>query len=98
FLLTVISRFGKLNLSFKSKLLFAFLVISIIPVVVLALYNANIVGERANEGVLNELSQRANYIEKHITSQLEKNKNRDLIAASENAARELGISFAIYES
>ena len=30
--------------------------------------------------------------------QIEKNKNRDLVTASENAARELGISFALYES
>lgn len=98
FLIIVISRVGKLNLSFKSKLLFAFLVISIIPVVVLALYNSNVVNERAKEGIFNELSQRANYIEKHLTSQIEKNKNRDLVTASENAARELGISFALYES
>ena len=98
FLIILISRVGKYNLSFKSKLLFAFLIISIIPVVVLALYNSNIVNERAKEGIFNELSQRANYIEKHITSQIEKNKNRDIKTASENAARELGISFALYES
>ncbi|HEX9252649.1 MAG TPA: HAMP domain-containing protein, partial [Ignavibacteriaceae bacterium] len=98
FLIILISRFGKFNLSFKSKLLFAFLVISIIPVIVLALYNTKIVSERAKEGIFNELSQRANYIEKHVTSQIEKNKNRDVKAASENAARELGISFALYES
>ncbi|HCY76939.1 MAG TPA: hypothetical protein DHV28_13545 [Ignavibacteriales bacterium] len=98
FIIILISRFRKYNPSFKSKLLFAFLVISIIPVVVLALYNTKIVGERAKEGIKNELSQRANYIEKHLTSQLEKNKNRNIETASENAARELGISFALYES
>jgi len=98
FLIILISRIGKFNQSFKSKLLFAFLVISIIPVIVLALYNSNIVSERAKEGIINELSQRANYVEKHITSQIDKNKKRDLKIASENAARELGISFALYES
>ena len=97
FLIILLSRVGKLNLSFKSKLLFAFLVISIIPVVVLALYNTRIVSERADQGIFNELSQRANYVEKHITSQIFKNKNRDIITASENATRELGISFALYE-
>ena len=98
FIIILLSRVGKINLSFKSKLLFAFLVISIIPVIVLALYNTKIVSERAQEGIFNELSQRANYIEKHLTSQLEKNKNRDIITVSENAARELGISFALYVS
>jgi signal transduction histidine kinase len=98
FLIILISRFGKYNLSFKSKLLFAFLLISIIPVIVLALYNTEIVSERAREGIFNELSQRANFVEKHLTSQMEKHKNRDLITASKNVTQELGISFALYES
>ena len=98
FIIIVFSRVRKINLTFKSKLLFAFLVISIIPVVVLALYNAKIVNERAKEGIFRELSQRANYVEKHITSQLEKHKNRDLLTAAQNAAKELGISFALYSS
>jgi len=98
FLIILISRVGKYNLSFKSKLLFAFLVISIIPVIVLAIYNTKIVSERAKEGIFNELSQRANYVEKHIESQIGKNKNRDLKTASDNVTRELGISFALYES
>ena len=98
FIIIVFSRVRKINLTFKSKLLFAFLVISIIPVVVLALYNAKIVNERAKEGIFSELSQRANYVEKHITSQLEKHKNRDLLMAAQNAAKELGISFALYSS
>ena len=98
FLLILISRVGKFNLSFKSKLLFAFLVISIIPVVVLALYNTRIVSERAREEILNELSQRANYIEKHLSSQIDKNKNRDIVIASQNASRELGIAFSLYAS
>ncbi|MBK7630537.1 MAG: HAMP domain-containing protein [Ignavibacteriales bacterium] len=97
FIIIVLSRLGKLTQSFKSKLLFAFLVISIIPVVVLALYNSKIVSERAKEGILNELSQRANYIEKHLTSQIDKNKKRDIVVASENATQELGISFALYD-
>jgi nitrogen fixation/metabolism regulation signal transduction histidine kinase len=64
----------------------------------LALYNTKIVSERASQGIFNELSQRANFVEKHLTSQMEKHKNRDLITASKNATQELGISFAIYES
>ncbi len=97
FLIIVLSRVGKLTQSFKSKLLFAFLVISIIPVVVLALYNSKIVSERAKDGIFNELSQRANYVEKHLTTQIDKNKKRDIITASKNAAQELGISFALYD-
>lgn len=98
YLLIVILRERKVNLTFKSKLLISFLVISIIPVVVLAIYNTNLVSERAKEEILNELSQRANYVEKHITSQLDKHQNRDIITAAQNAANELGISFTLYNS
>ncbi len=98
FSLIVLIRIRRINPSFKSKLLFAFLVISIIPVVILALYNTKIVEERANEEVFNELSQRADYVEKHLTSQTAKNKNREVIVASENATKELGISFSLYSN
>jgi hypothetical protein len=74
FFIIIISRLGKLSFTFKSKLLFAFLFISIIPVIILALYNSQIVNERGREGIFNELSQRSDYIEKQIQSQLQKNK------------------------
>ncbi len=93
FIIIVFSRVRKINLTFKSKLLFAFLVISIIPVVVLALYNAKIVNERAKEGIFSELSQRANYVEKHITSQLEKHKNRDIINGCPKCGKGIGNFF-----
>jgi len=96
FVLILVSRFGKISISFKSKLLFAFLIISIIPVIVLAFYNTNIVGDRSEEEIFNELSQRTNYVEKHLATQLQKNKSRDIQTACQNAARELGISFSMY--
>jgi len=98
FVLILVSRLKKINLSFKSKLLFAFLIISIIPVVVLAFYNTKIVSERAKEGIFSELSQRADYVEKHLSSQLEKNKTREIVTASQNVSSELGISFSLYAS
>lgn len=97
FFIIIISRLGKLSFTFKSKLLFAFLFISIIPVIILALYNSQIVNERGREGIFNELSQRSDYIEKQIQSQLQKNKNRDLIYAFQTASQDLGISFAVYD-
>jgi signal transduction histidine kinase len=96
FFIILLSRLNKLNFTFKGKLLFAFLFISIIPVVILALYNSKIVTERSREGIFNELSQRANYVEKQITSQLQKYKNRDLLLTCQNVNKELGISFALY--
>lgn len=96
FIIIVLSRFNKINISFKSKLLFAFLIISIIPVVVLAVYNTQLVKDRAKESIIKELSQREDYIEKHLLTQLEKNKAKDIITACQSASNELGISFSLY--
>lgn len=96
FLFILLSRLGKLNFTFKGKLLFAFLFISIIPVIILALYNAQIVKERGEESIFNELSQRANFVEKSLKAQLQQNKNKDIISACQNTSRDLGISFVLY--
>lgn len=97
YLLLFTTRVRKIKLTFKTKLLITFLVISVVPVIILALYNRGLVEERVQESILNELKQRADYIENHINSQIEKNKDRDLIKASENASKELKISFSIYQ-
>lgn len=96
FFVFLISRINKLNITFKGKLLFAFLFISIIPVVILALYNSNVVSGHSREGIFNELSQRANYVEKQISSQLQKTKSRALKTICQNVNKELGIAFALY--
>lgn len=96
FIIIGLSRFNKISISFKSKLLFAFLIISIIPVVVLAMYNTQLVKDRAKESIIKELSQREDYIEKHLLTQLEKNKSKDIITACQSASNELGISFSLY--
>ena len=96
FFVIILSRLGKLSFTFKSKLLFAFLFISIIPVVILALYNSQIVNERGKESIFNDLSQRGDYVEKQLKSQLVKTKNKDIFTVCENTSKALGISFAMY--
>lgn len=97
FILIVLSKFGKFNSTFKSKLLFAFLFISIIPVVTLALYNSQVVNDRGKEVILNELSQKADYIEKHLKSQIQPHKKYDIVDACNNSANSLGISFVLFD-
>jgi len=84
--------------SFRAQLLISFLVISIIPVVILAIYNRQVVDERSRFAVFNELDERINYIENHIKTQLAKHDDRDLTTAFSNAGRELGISYGVYSS
>ncbi|MEP0860808.1 MAG: HAMP domain-containing protein [Ignavibacterium sp.] len=97
FVALFIIRIRKINYTFKTKILFAFLFVSIIPVIVLAIYNRQVVEERSRESIFNELKQRADYVQSHIESQINKNKNRNIIKASENASNELKISFAIFD-
>ncbi len=91
-------KFKKFNYSFRGQLLISFLIISIIPVVVLAIYNREVVKERTGSAVINELSERLNYLENHILAQKEKYSARDLKTIFANAGRELGISFGAYEN
>lgn len=96
FILIFLARIRKVSISFKSKLLFAFLFISVIPVIILALYNRQMADERGRDSIFSELSQRANYVENHIETRLQKNKNRDLILVCQSVTKELGISFSLY--
>lgn len=91
------TRVRKINYTFRSKLLIAFLIVSIIPVIFLAVYNRQAVTERANEAVISELKQRSMYLENHIEYQRNKNPDRKLHQIFENAARELSISFSVYK-
>ena len=96
FFIIVISRVGRFNFTFKSKLLFAFLFISIIPVVILALYNSQLMHERGKEAIFNELSQKANYVQKNLEANLNKSNKQNIVSVCDDAYKELGISFALY--
>ena len=90
-------RILKVKYSFKTKLLVAFLLISIIPIIALAGYNREVVKERTRNAVFDELSKRSEYLENHIEVQKSKQPDRDLTTVFENARKELNISFTIYE-
>jgi two-component system, NtrC family, nitrogen regulation sensor histidine kinase NtrY len=98
FLIIFLVRIRKFRYTFRMQLLTAFLFISIIPVLILAVYNRQAVSERNQHAISRELNERLEYIENHIRSQMLKHKNRDFTDAFENAARELGISFNVYEN
>lgn len=97
FILIFISRIKRIKYTFRAQVLIAFLLISIIPVVVLAIYNRQVVKERSRTAVINELHERTNYLENHINVQNEDYPDRDLTAVFDNAGKELGISFGAYE-
>lgn len=97
FIILFLVRIGSINYTFKTKLLFAFLLVSIIPVILLAVYNRQIVEERSRESILNELKQRADFVQNHIQSQLNKSSSRSITQAAQNASNELKISFILFD-
>ena len=94
----ILSRFLRLKYTFRTRLLGAFLLVSIIPIIALAVYNREVVRERTNTAIFNELSKRSEYLENHIKAQKQKHLNRDFLTAFENAGKELNIAFTIYEN
>lgn len=82
--------------TFRFQLTIAFLLISLIPVVILALYNRQLVEKRTDEAILNELKERADYIENYIQSR--SSGENDLLKLLESIKKDLGISFTLYEN
>ncbi len=97
FLILLIIKFRNVKYSFRVQLLFAFLFISIIPVIVLAIYNRQIVRQRTQSAIQNELSERLNYVENIINEEIVEIPSHDYIEAFDNAGNDLGIAFTVYE-
>ncbi|HEY6905834.1 MAG TPA: ATP-binding protein, partial [Ignavibacteriaceae bacterium] len=98
FIIFFILSFSEFKYSFRTQLLIAFLIISIIPVIILAIYNRQIVADRSHAAVFNELNERSNYLENHVRSQVENNGQKSIEQAFENAGRELRIAFSVYDN
>ena len=88
----------KIQSSFRTKLLFTFLLVSIVPLAILAVYNREVVAERSEQFIYDELSKRTDYLEKNVNAQLAVHKDRGLADAFSNAGNELDISFAVYQN
>lgn len=96
-LILVISifRIKKLTISFKSKLLFLFLIISILPITFLGIYNRNILNERSLANVKNELKQKLLLVENNLSSFI--NQNMKLEDAAKKVNKSLNISFSLFD-
>jgi nitrogen fixation/metabolism regulation signal transduction histidine kinase len=81
--------------SFRAQLLVSFLLISIIPIIALAIFNRKNVNEKSLQLTKNALIEKVNLVENHFISQKIKNPARDLLTVSEKASDELKIYFTI---
>ena len=98
FLFLLITKLLRVQSSFRTKLLFTFLLVSIVPLAILAIYNREVVAERSEQFIYDELSKRTDYLEKNVDAQLSNHKDRGLAEAFSNAGNELAISFAVYQN
>ncbi len=98
FIIFFLIDLSQFKYSFRTQLLIAFLIISIIPVIILAIYNRQIVSDRSQTAIFNELNERSNYIENHVRSQVDNNGEKSFEQAFANAGRELRISFSVYDN
>lgn len=96
-MILLIPALKKFRLTFRTQLQISFLIISILPVIVLAIYNRQVVEDRTESEIFNELNQRTMFVQKHIQSQFSNNKKRELRQVFNNANEELGIRFNVYD-
>ncbi len=82
--------------SFRAQLMIALLFVSIIPVIILAIYSRQIFEDKKQSAILEELNERTIYLENNIREEIIEVKNGDIIKAFQNAARDMKISFGIY--
>ncbi|PID63205.1 MAG: hypothetical protein CR986_00195 [Ignavibacteriae bacterium] len=83
----------ELKIDLRTKLLAAFLIISIIPLLLTAFYFRNLTEEKNIEAVYYKLGKRAFNIEKYLNNNLEDDFTNELFA---RAAKDLNLSYSIY--
>ena len=88
---------NKKGMSFKSQLLISFLIISLIPLIALAIYNRQNVAVKGDKLIETALRENSDMVKKHIRTQLKNNPGRDILTAAEKAKNELGLFFTIYQ-
>ncbi len=85
-----------IKISLRAKLLIAFLVISIIPLILLAVYFRNLTEEKNREAIFYKLGKRAYRIESYVNSRPEE-VFPDLFNIFDQAARDLNINYTVFD-
>ena len=96
--LFVIQLKGRFRLTFRSQLLFAFLVIAILPIIALAVYNRNSVEEKNISLIHNSLKEKVNLAENFFTAQTANSSNNDLHKLFQESSKNLLLSFSVFEN
>ncbi len=95
-LLVNFNKWKEIRISFKTKILFSLLIISIIPLILLATYFKGISEEKNNNAVNYKLGKRADSVEEYINNYINNSTLTEKIIF-EKAVRDLGIRFSLFE-
>ncbi len=87
----------EITISFKSKILVSLLIVSIIPLILLASYFKNISDEKNKNAINYKLGKRADNVEAYINSYLSSSA-LNAQAVFDKATKDLGINFSVYEN
>ncbi len=99
-LLSFFSNYKKWNgirVSFKSKILISLLLVSIIPLILLASYFKNISDEKNKNAINYKLGKRADNVEAYLNSYLNASA-LNTQAVFDKATKDLGINYSVYEN
>ena len=89
-------KWKEIRISFKTKILFSLLIISIIPLIVLATYFKGISEDKNNNAVNYKLGKRADRVEEYLNNYINSSTLTEKIIF-EKAVRDLGIRFSLFE-
>ncbi len=95
-MLVDIKKWKEIRISFKTKILFSLLIISIIPLIILATYFKGISEEKNNNAVNYKLGKRADRVEEYLNNYINNSTLTEKIIF-EKAVRDLGIRFSLFE-
>lgn len=104
FLLSVLLVFfiarikGRFRLTFRSQLLFAFLLIAVLPIIALAVYNKNSVEQKNITLIHNSLKEKASLAENYFKTQISINDRKDLRRLFEESNINLLLSFSVFDN
>ncbi|MBU1100692.1 MAG: HAMP domain-containing protein [Bacteroidetes bacterium] len=88
-------RNRRFQFTFRTQLLFAFILLSMVPSILLAVYYKDLTQEKNDSAIFYKLSKRADGIESYLQNNY--NENMDANALFEKAKSDLGISFSLFD-
>ncbi len=101
FLVLLVLRGRRFIMSFRSKLLLAFFVVSLVPVVIIAYYNREITIERANQSIIDRLSAETSSLRTRLLRESGTLSSSEFARSltddwCESIATEVGTDFSVY--